>query len=123
MKILEKSSFYKSIEKKFSEYCEKAKEIKPDSDYDFFLENVCKKIEVIFPDFKEYKVHFKQFEKVDKDLSFCDNKNIYFSSEKLKDELNQEWEFWIFIKLLKLLEIKIENAFESFNKLFSKEKK
>ena len=86
------------------------------------MNSVYQKITAIFPKFKEYIVKFKQFDQIDKDLSFIDNKIIYFSSEKLKEKLSQEWQFWIFIKILKLLNIKIEDHFGEFRKVLAKGK-
>lgn len=120
--ILEKSTFYKSIETKFYDYIEKAEIVKPNKEYDLCLEKVYQKIKEVLPKFKDYKVHFIKLNKIDKDLCFCNKNNIYFSSDKLKEKLKKEWKFWIYIKILKILDVKIEDSFNVVNAFFNNSK-
>ena len=70
------------------------------------------------PEFNENKVKFKKFTTIDKDFCFKNNELIFFSSMKLDEKLNEEWKFWIFIKILKISNVKIEDSYSLFNKVF-----
>ena len=65
---------------------------------------------------------FKNFEKEDKNFCYYESHQniINFSALKLQEPTNNEQKFWIFVKILKFLDNKIEenyilvnNAFES----------
>ena len=116
--VLEKSSFYKGIETKFTEYIENSPNAEPSEEYKIALKDIYSKIQLNLPDFNENNVHFKIFEKMDKNFCFKNNVQIYFSSIKLEEEINDEWKFWIFIKILNISNIKIEDSFDLFNKIF-----
>lgn len=118
MGVLEKSSSFISIEKKFSEYVDETETIEPDNNYKRALEKVLEKIQKIKPYFKLDNILFKKFPKIDEDLCYFHNKNVYFSSFKLEKNLNGEWKFWILIKLLKALDVKIESVFLLFENVF-----
>ena len=68
--------------------------------------------------FNDNNVKFKIFEKGDKNFCFKNKDQIFFSSIKLEEEINDEWKFWIFIKILNILNIKVEESFSLFNKIF-----
>ena len=70
------------------------------------------------PKFSEDQVKFKKFQTIDKDFCFKNKEQIYFSSMKLEEKPNEEWKFWIFIKILKISNIKIEDSYSLFNKVF-----
>ena len=117
--ILEKSSFYKTIETKFIEYAEKTENVEPTIEYKNAIKDVCSKIRIIVSDFNENRIKFKNFGKIDSDLCFKNKDEIYFSSIKLEENLNEEWKFWLFVKILNIIGKKIENSYSLFNKVFT----
>ena len=109
--------------KKFEEYAEKTESVEPNKEYKEALKSIYSKLKTILPDFNENIVVFKNFSTTDKNFGFKNDKNIIFCSKKLKEELNNEWKFWIFIKILNTSEIKIEDSYKLFNQIFTKEDK
>ena len=103
MNILEKSPFYKTIETKFIEYAEKTENVEPRKEYQIAIKDVCSKIQIFDKDFNETKIKFKKFREIDVDLCFKNNDEIIFSSLKLEEKLNEEWKFWIFVKILNII--------------------
>jgi hypothetical protein len=120
MYVLEKCKLYKTIEDKFKEYALNATDVKPNKEYQIALNDVYSKIKKIDENFNENNVRFKQFNEIDEDLCFKENKHIYFSSIKLNQKLNEEWKFWFFIKILTVLDKKIEKSYSLFNEVFKK---
>ena len=118
--ILKESSSYKTIETKFKEYAEKAKNVEPRKEYKIAIKDVCSKIQFISKDFNESKIKFKNFGKIDENLCFKNNDEIYFSSIKLEEKLSEEWKFWFFVKILNIIGTKIEDSFHIFYSLFDK---
>ena len=114
--VLEKSSFYIDIETKFAKYAEKTEDVKPRNKYKIALKEICSKIQLKIKEFKEDKIKFKKFGKIDENLCFKHKEIIYFSSTKLEEELNEEWKFWIFVKILNINDIKIEDSYDLFTK-------
>ena len=119
MSILEKSPFYKTIETKFIECLEKTENVEPRKEYKIAIKDVCSKIQLIVKDFNETKIKFKKFREVDDDLCFKNNDEIFFSSVKLEEKLNEEWKFWIFVKILNVIGKKIEDSYSLFNKVLN----
>ena len=119
MYVLEKCKLYKKIEDKFKEYAVNTPNVQPNKEYQIALDEVYTKIKIIIENFNGNNIKFKRFNEIDEDLCFKDDeKNIYFSSIKLKQKLNEEWKFWIFIKILNVLEVKIEKSYYLFNEVF-----
>ena len=116
--ILEKSQSYKSIEKKFAEYAENAINIEPINEYKNALKDIYSKVKLKIKDFDDSLVKFKKFTNIDKDFCFKNNNEIYFSSDKLNENLTEEWKFWVFIKILNISDIKIENSYSLFHSVF-----
>ena len=116
--ILEKSQSYKSIEKKFAEYAENAINIEPTNEYKNALKDIYSKVKLKMKDFDDSLVKFKKFTNIDKDFCFKNNNEIYFSSDKLNENLTEEWKFWVFIKILNISDIKIENSYSLFHSVF-----
>ena len=117
-RILEKSQSYKSIEKKFAEYAENAINIEPSNEYKNALKDIYSKVKLKIKDFDDSLVKFKKFTNIDKDFCFKNNNEIYFSSDKLNENLTEEWKFWVFIKILNISDIKIENSYSLFHSVF-----
>ena len=84
------------------------------------MNDIYSKIKLINQDFNGDNIKFKKFDNIDNDLCFKNNEFIYFSSNKLNENLNEQWKFWIFIKILNVLDIKIEDSFKLFNEIFKK---
>ena len=118
MNILEKSKNYISIEDKFNKYLNGLNEIIPENKYKEALNEVYSKIKIKKSKFSKNNVIFKDFSQSDKDFCYYYNTKIYFSGSKLKEEINEKWKFWIFIKILNALGIKIENSYEYFKEVF-----
>ena len=116
--LLKKSKSYKSIEKKFEEYAQNSKIIEPTNDYKIALKNICSNIQLKKKDFNDNLVKFKNFTNIDKDFCFKNNNEIYFSSDKLKENLTEEWKFWVFVKILNISNIKIEDSYSIFHSMF-----
>lgn len=119
MNVLKKSQNYISIYTKYDEYLKKSQIIEPNEKY----KNVIKKIYSILKNdinnFKENNIIFKEF-KDENNNNFCflSNNNYIFSGNKLKEDLNEKWSFFIFIKIIELSEIKIENYYSLFRNFF-----
>ena len=120
MKVLEKYSLYQTIENKFEEYVTKAFSIEPGEEHKKALDEIYVKIKIIISDFNGNNIKFKKFKEIDNNLCIRYKENIYFSSFKLEEHLNEEWKFWVFIKILNVLDIKIENSYLLFNEVFKK---
>ena len=120
MHILKKCPLYKDIKRKFAEYAEKSQDVEPKNEYKLALSDIYSKIQFIMPNFSGNQVKFKKFTTIDKYFCFKNNEQIYFSSLKLEEKLNEEWKFWIFIKILKISNIKIEDSYALFNQVFKK---
>ena len=119
MHVLKKCKLYKSIEDKFKEYAMNTPNVEPNKEYQTALDDIYTKIKMIDENFNGNNIKFKSFNEIDEDLCFIDEKqHIYFSSIKLKQKLNEEWKFWIFIKILNVLEVKIEKSYYLFNEVF-----
>ena len=118
LKVLEKSKHYLNVNQKFAKYVEDSKTIEPKGKYKDALKEICDKITPYIKNFEESKVKFKKFTSMDKNFSFKNNDNIYFSSLKLEENLDKEWKFWIFIKILNISDIKIEESYSLVNELF-----
>jgi len=114
--LLENSSLYIDIDTKFGKYAEKTEDVVPKNEYKIAIKNICSIIQSKLNSFNEDKIKFKKFGKIDENLCFKHNEIIYFSSCKLEEELNEEWKFWIFVKILNICEIKIEDSYSLFSK-------
>ena len=100
-------------------YAEKTEEVEPKNEYKIAIKDICSKVQLKLKEFSEDKIKFKKFEKIDVNLCFKHKEIIYFSSIKLDEKLNEEWKFWIFVKILNICEIKIEDSYNLFNKTLS----
>ena len=118
MKILEKSKNYISIEDKFSIYVENSITVEPKGIYKSSLKEIYSKIKIMKESFNEKQVVFKSFEKGDKDFCYIERDKINFSSLKLTEPINNSWKFWIFVKILQFLNIKIEENYRFINNAF-----
>ena len=118
MKILKKSKNYISIDDKFYLFVKKSITIKPKGDYKTALDEIYSKVKIMKDSFDSKVVLFKKFPGEDKDFCYCDYKNINFSSLKLKEPINNSWKFWIFVKILQFLDIKIEDNYNFINNAF-----
>ena len=63
-------------------------------------------------------VEFKKFEKEDKDFCYYDKDKINFSWIKLAEPIYNSLKFWIFVKILQFLKIKIEDNYNFINNVF-----
>lgn len=120
-RILEKSKNYQSIEARYSEYIENA------SFVDFHgrdCENEIKKIVSILKDvikgFKINKIKFIKACNSKDNFYFFNNGNYIFSSNKLNEQIDEKWSYWIFTKILELTEKKsFDNYYLSLKKFFN----
>jgi hypothetical protein len=73
--------------------------------------------------YKSKKIIFKKI--VESDINFCfsEDNGYIFNSEKLKENLDIKWNFWILTKILKIEEINIEDNYKIFYDLFNDEDK
>ena len=118
MKILEKSKNYISIEDKFSIYVEKAITVESKGIYKSSLNEIYSKIKIMKESFEGKQILFKLFENGDKDFCYIERDKINFSSLKLTEPINNSWKFWIFVKILQFLNIKIEENYRFINNAF-----
>ena len=118
MNILEKSKNYLSIKDKFSLYVKNAINIEPKGNYKNALNEVYSKVKIMDKSFDGNSVEFKKFEKEDKDFCYYDKDKINFSWIKLYEPINNSWKFWIFVKILQFLKIKIEDNYNFINNVF-----
>ena len=121
MKILEKSKNYISIEDKFSIYVEKAITVESKGIYKSSLNEIYSKIKIMKESFEGKQILFKLFENGDKDFCYIERDKINFSSLKLTEPINNSWKFWIFVKILQFLNIKIEENYRFINNVFENE--
>ena len=121
-KCLKKSKHYISIEEKFRKYIEEVKIIEPKDEYNNALDEVATLIKKQKPDFIRENIIFKEFEiNFGKDFCYANKDKVYFSSLKLKEQINNEWKVWILMMTLEKLNIKIANAKEIFGDIFKKD--
>jgi hypothetical protein len=119
--ILEGSSKYESIEVKYSKYKKNLEIVSPDLEH----QNALKKINSILirnlQNYKSKKIIFKKI--VESDINFCfsEDNGYIFNSEKLKENLDIKWNFWILSKILKIEKINIEDNYKIFYDLFNDE--
>jgi hypothetical protein len=119
--ILEGSSKYESIEDKYSKYIKNLEIVSPDLEH----QNALKKINSILirnlQNYKSKKIIFKKI--VESDINFCfsEDNGYIFNSEKLKENLDIKWNFWILSKILKIEKINIEDNYKIFYDLFNDE--
>ena len=120
MDILEKSKNYISIEDKFSIYVQNVITVEPIGEYKTALAEVFSKVTNIVSSFDGKNVLFKKFEKGDAKFCYIDQKLkvINFSALKLEEPINNEWKFWIFMIILKFLNVKIEEYYKLINNVF-----
>jgi len=120
MDILEKSKNYISIEDKFSIYVQNVITVEPIGEYKTALTEVFSKVTNIVSSFDGKNVLFKKFEKGDAKFCYIDQKLkvINFSALKLEEPINNEWKFWIFMIILKFLNVKIEEYYKLINNVF-----
>ena len=118
MKILEKSKNYISIEDKFSIYVEKAITVESKGIYKSSLNEIYSKIKIMKESFEGKQILFKLFENGDKDFCYNEKDKINFSSLKLTEPINNSWKFWIFMIILKFLNVKIEEYYKLINNVF-----
>ena len=119
--ILRRAKDYISIEKKFSLYVENATNIEPKGIYKSVLNEIYSKVKMMDKSFDGKIIFFKKFEREEKDFCYTDKNKINFSALKLTEEINNSWKFWIFVKILQFLKIKIEDNYEYINNLFEDE--
>ena len=123
MKILEKSKKYLSVQNKFTLYVKNAVTVEPKGTYKKALNEIYTKVKTMKENFEGRMVEFKKFEREDKYFCFYDKKTISFSSIKLNEPVNNNWKFWIFVKILQFLNIKIEDNYQFINNAFEKNEK
>ena len=123
MVILKKAKDYISIEKKFSLYVENSKSIKPEGIYKTALNEIYSKVKMMDESFEGNIILFKKFEREEKDFCYIDNNKINFSALKLTEDINNSWKFWIFVKILQFLKIKIEDNYQFINNVFEDKEK
>jgi hypothetical protein len=121
--ILEGSSKYESIEVKYSKYKKNLEIVSPDLEH----QNALKKINSILirnlQNYKSKKIIFKKI--VESDINFCfsEDNGYIFNSEKLKENIDIKWNFWILSKILKIEKINFEDNYKIFYDLFNDEDK
>ena len=123
MVILKKAKDYISIEKKFSLYVENSKSIEPEGIYKTALNEIYSKVKMMDESFEGNIILFKKFEREEKDFCYIDNNKINFSALKLTEDINNSWKFWIFVKILQFLKIKIEDNYQFINNVFEDKEK
>ena len=119
MKILVRSKKYMTIEKKFQEFVDSLEEVNPGATHSHVLEEVYSNIKMIKLDFNENNIVFKRFENSDKDCCFNQKDKIFFSAYKLNEAPDKNWKFWIFMKILQMYEIKIEEKYTYFKNVIN----
>ena len=99
-------------------YVENAITIEPAGLYKPALNEIYSKVKMMDDSFDGKVILFKQFEKENKDFCYTEHDKINFSSLKLTEEPNSSWKFWIFVKILQILKIKIEDNYQFINNAF-----
>ena len=118
MDILEKAKNYISIKKKFSLYVEYSENIEPKGIHKEALNEIYSKIKKMDKSFDGKIIFFKKFEREEKNFCYVDNNKINFSALKLNEDINNSWKFWIFVKILQFLKVKIEDNYQFINNVF-----
>ena len=94
--------------------------VEPKGKYKEALEEIVNNVKKMKNEFDGKSVVFKKFNGDDKDFCFYDNNIINFSAQKLTEPLNNQWKFWIFVKILKSLKIEIEDNYQFIIGAFEK---
>ena len=122
MEILEQSNLYLGYEQKFTKYIINSPNVDKTSAVNKYLDILENKVEI--PNFNKDFVGFKKFD-YGNDIYYYDDKKkiIFFSYSKMNDINNIETKYWIFVNILKAMDIQIENAYNLFKKFFTNIKK
>lgn len=122
MEILEQSNLYLGYEQKFTKYIINSPNVDKTSAVNEYLDILENKVEI--PNFNKDFVGFKKFD-YGNDIYYYDDKKkiIFFSYSKMNDINNIETKYWIFVNILKAMDIQIENAYNLFKKFFTNIKK
>lgn len=122
MEILKQSNLYLGYEQKFTKYIINSPNVDKTSAVNKYLDILENKVEI--PNFNKDFVGFKKFD-YGNDIYYYDDKKkiIFFSYSKMNDINNIETKYWIFVNILKAMDIQIENAYNLFKKFFTNIKK
>lgn len=122
MEILQKSSLYLGYEQKFTKYIINSPNVDKTFDVNNFLDILETKVEI--QNFNKDFVAFKKFD-YGNDICYFDDKKkiLFFSYSKMNDINNIETKYWIFVNILKAMDIQIENAYNLYKKFFTYVKK
>ena len=118
MEILAQSNLYLGYEQKFTKYIINSPNVDLTSDVKYYLEMLEKKVEI--PNFNKDFVSFKKFD-YGNDIYYYDDikKTLFFSHSKMNDINNIETKYWIFVNILKVMDIQIENCYKLNKKFFT----
>lgn len=116
--ILRKCSDYESIEDRYSKYKKTRKIISPDTEHQKALNEIYSILKVILKKDKINNIQFNEFEISDKNFCFSEDNKYILHSEKLKEDPDDEWKFWILVKIMKIENKNVEDFYENIYDLF-----
>ena len=116
--ILSKCSEYESIEDRYSKYKKTRKIISPDTEHQKALNKIYSILKVILKKDKINNIQFDESEIPDKNFCFSEDNKYILHSEKLKEDPDNKWKFWILVKIIKIENKNIEDFYENIYNLF-----
>ena len=117
MELLQNSSLYLGYKEKFEKYKFNCQNVEKTYKVNNYLNNLEKKVKI--PNFNKNLIEFKKFD-IGNDIYFYDDKvkKLFFSHSKMTDTENVSTKYWMFVIILKTLEIEIENSYYLFKNFF-----
>ena len=118
MKLFKKSSLFLGYEEKLEKYKMNCVNVGKTYSVNNYLNILEKKVKI--PNYDKNFVNFKKFD-FGSDIYFYDDneKKLFFSHTKMDELNNINTKFWVFVVILKTLDIKIENSYYLFNNFFT----
>ena len=118
MELFKKSSLFLGYEEKFEKYKMNCVNVGKTYSVNNYLNILEKKVKI--PNYDKNFVNFKKFD-FGSDIYFYDDneKKLFFSHTKMDELNNINTKFWVFVVILKTLDIKIENSYYLFKNFFT----
>ena len=118
--ILKDCSKYESIEDRYSKFKKEIKIIPPDAKHQKALNKLYDILKVILKKDKIKNIQFNEFQDSNKNFCFSEDNKYILHSEKLKENSDNKWTFWILVKIMNLENKNIEDYYENIYDLFQR---
>ena len=92
----------------------------PDAEHQKALNKIYDILKVILKKDKIKNIQFNEFQDSNKNFCFSEDNKYILHSEKLKENSDNKWAFWILVKILNLENKNIEDYYENIYDLFQR---